>query len=174
MGTNRAAGDLEQPARVSLSASASIEEMASREGWTPDLYAVALAHQIRGDNGQPMGAQVERLQALATMGAGAASASAQELARHVAILGALFERNAILASRVQDPMSRRGAEAVERLTRTAIGCQKAATAVLGALHTLRQANTPTTPENAPEARKTARAAPAVDLGEPGADGRGAR
>lgn len=170
MGTNRAAGDLEQPARVSLSASASIEEMASREGWTPDLYAVALAHQVRGDNGQPMGAQVERLQALATIGAGAASASAQELARHVAILSALFERNAILSARVEDPTSRRGAEAVERLTSTAIRCQRAATAALGALHTLRQGEAPTTSRTAPEP------APAALPGsgeQPGADGAGA-
>lgn len=168
MGTNRPMGDLEQPARVSLSASASIEEMASREGWTPDLYAVALALQIRGDNGQPMGAQVERLQALATIGAGAASA--QELARHVAILSALFERHAILSARVEDPTSRRGAEAVERLTSTAIRCQRAATAALGALHTLRQGEAPTTPRTAPE---PAPAALAGGCEQSGADGAGA-
>lgn len=151
---------------MELSASASIEEMASREGWAPDLYAVALAQQIRGDNGQPMGAQVERLQALATTGAGAASASAQELARHVAILGALFERNAILSARVSDPTSRRGAEAVERLTSTAIRCQRAATAALGALHMLRQGEALTTPQPAP-------AAALGDGDQPGADGAGA-
>ncbi len=145
MGTNRTLCDLDQPAHADLVGSKSIAEMGNREGWTPDLYAVALAQQIRED-GQSLGTHLERMQALAGTGPSASSASAAELSRHFVILNALFDRHAHLAAQVVDPTSRRGAEAVERLTTTAIKCQRAATAALGAMHTLRQAEAPTTPE----------------------------
>lgn len=145
MGTNPRS-DLTQPATIDLQDVLSIEQLAAREGWDADLYALGLAEQLR-TCGQPANLQLERLRALAGPGAAAGRASSDELARHAVILDALFHRCVLLAARCPDPAeSPRRAESFERLSRAAIRAQRAAGACHGALLALRQQRpTPTTP-----------------------------
>lgn len=149
MGTNPQSG-LTQPANADLAVVLTVEDMAVREGWDADLYALGLANQLR-DCGQPANVQLERLQALAGAGAEAARASSAELARHAVILDALFQRCALMAARCPDPTeSPRRAEVFERVTRVAVRAQRAAGACHGALLALRQQHNPTTPRLEPE------------------------
>ena len=126
---------LDVPPDVDLVGVASIEALASTEGWTADSYVLALSKQLR-DPHQPLDVQLARLQALAGVGAAAASASSDELARHVVLLSAVFERLMIAVSKV-DPTTSRGADVTERVLRAAVRCQRAAGASLGALSALR-------------------------------------
>lgn len=149
MGTKQEPGDLAAPTAADLRGSASIEEIAAREGWTPDSYTIALAERLRA-SGQPLAGQVERLRALAGAGTDAGRASAAELGRHALLMSALMERFALAAAAV-DPTTPRGADVAGRITNAAIKCQRAAQSALGALAVLRQGEHPTTPETAPTA-----------------------
>jgi hypothetical protein len=134
--------ELNEPATVSLSNSASVADMAQREGFDPNKYAVSLSHHIRAD-GVPMDVQRERLAALAQLAGGlGAEKSAEELARHYLVLNALFDRLALQAAKAAGGAGQANAQAAERLTAGAIKAQRAAVAVLGALTVLRQQANP--------------------------------
>lgn len=140
--------NLSAPAEASLLGSQSVEEVAEREGWSSDLYTLALSQRLRDDR-QALGIQLERLQALAGTGAAAACASAAELARHVVLLGALTERM-IIASTHVDYATPKGSDTVERLIRTAVRCQRASQAAMGALSVLRREQASGMPMPAPD------------------------
>jgi hypothetical protein len=82
-------------------------------------------------------AQRERLAALAELGGSlrADHAAAGELARHYALLAALFRRLLIDAARLTD--SPRSADAAGRLLDAALKAQRASLACLSALKTIR-------------------------------------
>ena len=129
---------LTEPATADLSGSASTAEMAKREGeYDPDKYALCLAHHIRND-GVSLDTQRERLAALAGMDLEGAKASAQELARHYAVLHALFDRFSLEAVRATGAAGNRGAEAADKLMNAGARAQKAALGVLSALKVLRE------------------------------------
>lgn len=135
------------PATVDLTDSASIADMAGREAWSPDKYAVVLAEHIR-ETTIPLDIQRERLEALAQAGAvlqGDAPA-AEELARQAVILNALVERFARVAADLSaDGNGARYSAASERYLNAALKAQRAALGTLSALKTLRDsASAPTT------------------------------
>ena len=136
METNTNSAPLDVPPDVDLIGVASVEDLALKEGWTADAYTLALGKQLR-DPHQPLDVQLDRLRALAGVGATAASASADELARHVVLLSSVFERLLIAVSKV-DPTTSRGSEVTERLLRAAVKCQRASGASMGALAALRR------------------------------------
>lgn len=136
METRTNSAPLDAPPDVDLGGVGSIAGLAAAEGWTADSYVLALGKQLR-DPHQPLDVQLARLQALAGVGATAASASAAELSRHVVLLSAVFERLMIAVSKV-DPTTSRGADVTERLLRAAVRCQRASGASMGALAALRR------------------------------------
>lgn len=146
--------ELKEPATVNLSNSTGVADMANKEAFDPDLYAIALAHNIRND-GVSLDVQRERLAALAQVGGclAASQASAAELGRHLLILNALFDRLALMAAKAAGQPGKHSAEAADRLTSSAIKAQRAAVSVLGAMKLLRDgaqmvATLPTTtPDN---------------------------
>ncbi len=136
------------PATVDLTGSDTIADMAAREAWSPDLYAVVLAENIR-ETTVPLDTQRERLAALAQVGAvlrGDAPA-AEELARHALILGALFERFALVSAGLStEGGGARQSVASERYLNAALKAQRACMATLSTLKVLRDsAAAPTTP-----------------------------
>lgn len=146
---------LNTPAAVDLTGCTSVADMAARESvepdnWNPDDYAMLLSEHIR-DSGVPLDRQRERLAALAQVGQvlqGDAPAAA-ELARHALILGALFERFALVAHNLS--VKNGGgltSVAAERYLNAALKSQRAALGTLSALKTLRDSATaPTTAGN---------------------------
>lgn len=129
--------DLTQHATVGLSATTTTGEIAKAEGWTPDDFALNLAHCIRADN-IPLDMQRQRLAALANLVPGIGSkASADELARHYLVLNALFDRLAWAAAKTAESGKAQHAVAAERLATGAVKAQRASLAVLSALKALR-------------------------------------
>lgn len=129
--------NLTEHATVDLTATTTVEEIAKREGWTPDDFALNLAHCIRADN-IPLDAQRQRLAALANLAPEIGSkASADELARHYVVLNALFDRLAWAAAKTAESGKVQHATAVERLATGAVKTQRAALGVLSALKALR-------------------------------------
>lgn len=129
--------DLKVHANADLTATNSFKEMAQREGWDADAFALNLAHCIRADN-IPLDAQRQRLAALANLTPNIGSkASADELARHYMVLNALFDRLAWTAAKTAESGKVQHATAVERLAAGAVRCQRAALGVLSALQVLR-------------------------------------
>lgn len=153
--------NLNEITKSDLAGSATVADMAAREEWTPDFYAVVLAENIRTSN-VPLDVQRERLAALAQLGAGFAGdrASATELARHYAILEALFHRftrethEALMAGKP------RASEIADRYLTAALKAQRAALATLSALKVLRDSHLPLTTA---ETALTPRPAPAPTL-----------
>ncbi|MDO8249103.1 MAG: hypothetical protein Q7T78_05205 [Rhodoferax sp.] len=143
---------LDQIASADLSGSASVSDMATREEWTPDFYAVVLAENIRTTK-VPLDLQRERLAALAQVvgpGLAGGQASAEELARHYAILESLFHRFAREAHEALRSDKPRASEIADRYLTAALKAQRAALATLSALKVLRDsASTPTTPAAQP-------------------------
>ena len=150
---------LDQISAVDLSGSASMTEVAEREMFDPDKYAACLAEAIRATN-VPLDRQRERLAALAQVGAGLAGdrASADELARHHAILEALFHRFAREAHEALKSDKPRASEIADRYLSAALKAQRAALATLSALKVLRDGNQPQPPTTA-----AIQPAPAVTL-----------
>lgn len=132
---------LDKVAAADLTGCISVAELAGREQWNPDRYAVALAENIR-DSGMPLDLQRERLASLAQLGAGLAGdrASAAELARHFAILEALFHRFTRASSDAMDSHGSRGSEIADKYLSAALKAQRAAMACLSALKVLREGN----------------------------------
>lgn len=131
---------LHEHADADLATSTSVEDLARREGWSADFYALGLAHAIR-DDGTPLDAQRQRLAALASIAPGLGDkASANELARHYIVLNALFDRLAWASAKAAQSSNTHVAIASERLAAGAIRCQRAAVAALSALKILRDGN----------------------------------
>lgn len=142
---------LNQIAAVDLSGCATIGAMAEREAWDPDRYAITLAENCR-ESGMSLDTQRERLACLAQVGAGldGDSASAGELARHFAVLDALFQRFARASVEAMGTGRPGSSETAERYLKASITAQRAALACLSALHAIRDKNrSPTTPAAVP-------------------------
>ena len=152
--------DRNKPAQRALVGAESPEELARREGWTPQRYALGLSEAIRSSL-VPLDAQRERLAALAAMapGLGADQHSADALAQHFAVLEALWQRFAFAAHNAlkdaETGKARRGQEdAADRYLSAALRAQRAAMQCLSALKVLRDAQaapTTTTEDPAPAA-----------------------
>lgn len=134
---------LNEVAAVDLGGSTSIAEMAQREGWSPHLYAYAMAEGIR-DSGTSFDMFRERLAALAQVGAGLVGdqASAVEISRHWAILDATFMRLSRAAVEAMASDNPRSSVIAERYLNAALRVQKSAMACLSALKVLRDGNQP--------------------------------
>lgn len=130
---------LDQISTADLTGSASIADMAAREEWAPDFYAVVLAENIRSTN-VSLDRQRERLGALARLGAGlaGAQASADELAQHYAVLEALFHRFAVESHGALQAGGPRASEIAERYLSASLKAQRAGLATLSALKVLRE------------------------------------
>lgn len=135
--------DLNKPVRGEVAGSKSPEELAQREGWTPQRYALGLSEAIRSSH-VSLDAQRERLAALAAMapGLGAAQHSADALAQHFVVLEALWQRFAFAAhGALQDAQSGAGGksrvEAADKYLSAALRAQRAAMQCLSALKVLR-------------------------------------
>ena len=135
--------DLKKPAQRGLVGAESPDEMARREGWTPERYALGLAEAIRSSL-VPLDAQRERLAALAAMapGLGADQHSADALAQHFAVLEALWQRFALAAhGALKETQSGAGGkgrvDAADRYLSAALRAQRAAMQCLSALKVLR-------------------------------------
>lgn len=139
---------LNQPALVDLADCGSVAEISEREGFTPELYAIALAESVR-NSAVPLDVQRERLAALAQVGGGADKASADELARHFSILSALFERFAGASSEAIARGDPKAADTAETFMRAAERAQKASLACLSALRVLRESPTTSTATTTP-------------------------
>lgn len=127
--------DLQRPAAMPLDGAGSIAELAEKEGWQADDYAIKFAEALCSSG---LETQRERLAALIVMSDSLAAdgAAASELGRHYVILDALFRRLIIDAMRLSsDP---RRAEAGEKLLAGAMKAQRGALACLSALKTLRE------------------------------------
>lgn len=144
--------DLEKPATVDLTGSGSVSEMAQREGWDPDLYALALSENIR-NSGMSLDLSRERLASLAQVAAGLAGdqASADELARHFSILEALYHRFARAAVEAMGSDRQRASEIADRYLSAALKAQRGAMACLSALKVLRDGHQPPTTTTAASA-----------------------
>ena len=147
--------NLNKPAQQALLGAESPGELARREGWSPERYALGLSEAIR-DSCVPLDAQRERLAALAAMAPDlkADQQSADALAQHFAVLEALWQRFAFAAhgalKEAQGGTTRRGQEgAADRYLSAALKAQRAAMQCLSALKVLRDAQAaPTTPASA--------------------------
>lgn len=137
---------LDQVTTADLLGSASVSDMATREEWTPDLYAVVLSENIRATN-VPLDRQRERLAGLAQVGAGlvGGQASADELARHYSILDALFQRFAREAHEALKSDKPRSSEVADRYLSAALKAQRAGLSTLSALKVLRDSASASTP-----------------------------
>lgn len=138
--------DLEKPATVDLTGSASIADMAQAEKWDPDRYSVALSENIR-NSGMSLDMQRERLTSLAQVGAGLAGdqATAVEIARHWLTLDALYQRFSRAAVEAMGSDRPRASEIADRYLNAALKAQRAAMACLSALKVLREGHRP--PDN---------------------------
>lgn len=134
---------LDQPATVDLTASASIVDMAAREGWQSDDYARALANKIRNPNAKFVD-QRERLAALAGMGLEADTATAFTLSQHLSILEALFLRFSGESENALQRGGHKSSEIAERYLGAAVRAQGAALRVLSAMKALRDTPSPST------------------------------
>lgn len=128
--------NLSQPANVDLTGSASLSDVAHREGFSADDYTLALVQRI-GITDLNFSQQISRLQALAGIATNASpdSVTADELARHYAIAYALYERFSLLAA---DCASTGKARAAGIYMAAAASAQRGSLGVLNALETLRQ------------------------------------
>lgn len=132
---------LTQPAATNLVGAESVGDLAQREGYTPELYTVALSEAIRS-SAVPLDMQRERLAQLASVGAVADKASADELARHFTLLEALFHRFSHAAVEAMRTGGTRGGEVSERYLSGALKAQRTAVACLSALKVLRSGQAP--------------------------------
>jgi hypothetical protein len=129
---------LDQISTVDLVDSASLEDMAAREGWAPGEYAIGLAEEIRPTY-FPLDRQRERLAQLAQVGAGLAgdAVTAEALMEHYAILEAIWHRLAREAVLALSSGDKRAGEHSERFLSGALKAQRACMAVLSAVKVLR-------------------------------------
>lgn len=128
---------LDQVATADLTKATTVQQMAEAEGWTADLYAVALGERIRTTR-EPLDIQRERLAALAQLGGLAGDeAAAAELARHAVLLSAIFQRLIHTAAELEGRDPIRNAKAVEAYLHSGLKAQRAAVLTLGALKTIR-------------------------------------
>lgn len=134
---------LNEVATADLAGSTSVAEMARCEGWSPDLYAYAMAEGIRS-SGTSLDVFRERLAALAQVGAGLSGdqASAVEIGRHWAILDALYMRFSRAAVEAMASDNPRASVVAERYLNAALRVQKSGMACLSALKVLRDGNEP--------------------------------
>lgn len=128
---------LDQVATADLSEARTVQQMAEAEGWSAQLYTIALAEQIRSTF-EPLQAQRERLAQLSAVGSTLGDqAAADELGMHEVLLTAVFQRflrtAAVLAG--ADPV--RNAKAVEAYMHSALKAQRAALMTLSAIKSLR-------------------------------------
>jgi hypothetical protein len=144
-----AAALMGKPATADLTGCGTVADMAAREGWTPDTYALTLSESIR-DSRVPLDVSRERLQALAQVGAGLAGdqAAADELARHYSVLEAIWHRFARTAHEISAGDPARGSVHSERYLNAALKAQRAAMSCLSALKVLRDGNQPPTTSTA--------------------------
>lgn len=133
--------DLTEVAQVSFAGVDSVEGMAQRENWTPELYAVALSENIRNSE-VPLDVQRERLAMLGSVGAMANAATASELARHYSILEALFHRFSVASIAALDKGGLKAGETSERYLSAALKAQRGALGCLSALTVLRGPQVP--------------------------------
>jgi len=136
---------LDQITAADLSGCTSVSDLAAREEWTPDLYALVLSENLcRTD--VPLDRQRERLAALAQMGAGLAGgqASADALAQNHVILEALFHRFAREAHEALRSDRPRASEIADRYLTAALKAQRASMATLSALKVLRDSSSAST------------------------------
>lgn len=146
--------NLNEPTTVDLQGAGSLEEMAQREMWSPERYAVVLAENIRRTD-IPLDRQRERLAALAQVGGSvdqiADQAAADALAQHYVVLEALHQRFALQAFEALNTNSPKAAEIADKYLSASLKAQRAAMACLSSLKILRDAqrgvgaSTPTTP-----------------------------
>lgn len=141
--------NLNEPAEADLSNCGSPGEIAQKEAWEPDAWAVAVAHRIR-DLSRPLDAQRERLAALVACGGRADRATSESIGQHFTVLEALFQRFTIEALRVVEKGGHKAPEHSEAFMRSALKAQRAALACLSALKSLRSDDVPTKPANSDE------------------------
>jgi hypothetical protein len=130
---------LDQVATADLTKAQTVQQMAEAEGWTADLYALALSERIRTTR-EPLDSQRERLAALCTVGAGLTGdqAAAAELARHEALLTAIFQRFIHTAAELAEANPLRNAKAVEAYMHSALKAHRAALMALSAIKSIRE------------------------------------
>ena len=128
--------NLSQPANVDLTGSASLSDLAQREGFSADDYTLALVKRI-GITDLSINQQISRLRALAGIATNASpdSVTADELARQYAIAYALYERFSLLAA---DCASSGKTRAAGVYMSAATSASRASLSVLNALESLRQ------------------------------------
>ena len=136
------------PAHVSLAGAQSVADMAAAEGfWSPESYALVLSSKIR-NSGVGLGAQTERLAALAGIGGSlslqADQASAAVLCQHLAVCEALHQRFAHDAFVALNTGGSKAPEIAERYLSSSLKAQRACLAILSALKVLRS-TAPTAP-----------------------------
>lgn len=134
--------NLNEPSEVNLTGCTRPEEIAQRERWETNEWAVAMAARIRNLS-HPLDAQRERLAALVATGAVADSATAETLGQHVLMLEALFQRFTSEALRASEGGGARSVERVDAFLRSALKAQRASVACLSALKALRDQPSPT-------------------------------
>lgn len=130
---------LDQVATADLSETRTVQQMAEAEGWTAQLYAVALSEQIRSTF-EPLDAQRERLAALCTVASSSTlgdQAAADELGMHEVLLTAIFQRFIRTAAELAGADPVRNAKAVEAYMHSALKAQRAALMTLSAIKSLR-------------------------------------
>lgn len=129
---------LDQVATADLSKAKTVLELAELEGWSADLYTMALSERIR-NTCEPLDRQRERLAALAQLGGDAGDqAAADELARHAVLLSAIFQRFIRTAAELEVSSPVRHSKAVEAYMHSGLKAQRAAVLTLGALKTIRE------------------------------------
>lgn len=155
--------NLNEPTEVNLTGCTSPGEIAQRERWGNNEWAVAMADRIR-DISRPLDAQRERLAALVVTGARADQASAEVLGQHFVMLEALFQRFTSEAVRAGEGGGARSVERVDVFMRGALKAQRAAVSCLSALKSLRDSPTPTRSQKVAATLTTA--APAASSADP--------
>lgn len=129
---------LDQVATANLSKSRTVQELAAAEGWSADLYTMALSERIR-NTCEPLDRQRERLAVLAQLGGAAGDqAAADELARHAVLLSAIFQRFIHTAAELEGRDPVRNAPAVREYMHSGLKAQRAAVLTLGALKSIRE------------------------------------
>jgi hypothetical protein len=154
--------NLEEPAAVPLAGAGNIEEMAEREGWSPDDYVLALADHIRHPSVR-LTAQRERLQALASLSELGDRTVGGALAQHFQILEALVQRYALAAEQYLTKGGPHSLEISERMLGCSVRAQTAALRVASALTALRQQAAANIASSAPTTM-AAETAPAPAIG----------
>lgn len=115
-----------------------------------DRYAIGLAELLRRTD-LPLSEHRARLAQLSSLGPTGTEATSAELARHILLLGALFER---LVHEADEAMRNgrayaKGADAWERFLDAALRAQRAATSAMGAMKVLRDSAEPARPYRLP-------------------------